>query len=151
MKIRPAIMHDAHEIQVLVNTYASKGQMLQLSINDIYEKIFEFLVCEKDGEVIGVAALHPSWVDLAEIRSLVVNEKSQKKGIGLALVQAQLERAKNLGIPKVFTLTYSVDFFTKAGFKTIPMESLPKKIWTDCLKCVKFPECDETAMEIALV
>jgi amino-acid N-acetyltransferase len=139
-------MADANSIQLLVNSFAGRGQMLMLSKNEIYEKIFEFMVYEKDGEVAGVCALHPMWEDLAEIRSLAVSEKIHKCGIGGSLVSAQLERAKEFGLCKVFTLTYMENFFSKQGFNIISKEELPKKIWTDCLKCVKFPDCDEIAM-----
>jgi amino-acid N-acetyltransferase len=148
--LEAATMQDAGRIQAVVNSFAGKGLMIQLSRNEIYEKIFEYMVYKEAGEILGVCALHPTWEDLAEIRSLAVAESNQKRGVGRSLVMAQLERARKLQIPKVFTLTYSVDFFSKVGFSVVPMETLPKKIWTDCLKCVKFPECDETAMEIIL-
>jgi len=144
--IRKAIMADTNQIQSLVNTFAKDGKMLMLSKNEIYEKIFEYMVHEDNGEVIGVCALHPMWENLAEIRSLAVLTQRQGHGIGSGLVSAQLERAKEFGLNKVFTLTYAEKFFSKLGFHNIPKDELPKKIWTDCLKCAKFPDCDEIAM-----
>lgn len=144
--IRNALMADVKEIQTLVNTFAREGQMLTLSLNEIYERIFEFMVWEHEGRIIGCCALHPSWEDLAEIRSLAVDPNVQQSGIGRQLVEQQMERAKALGICKVFALTYKPGFFEKLGFRVLEKDQLPKKIWTDCLKCAKFPDCDEIAV-----
>ncbi len=144
--IRQATMADTKNIQSLVNSFANKGQMLMLSKNEIYEKIFEYMVYEENGEILGVCALHPMWEDLAEIRSLAVRSDMHRHGVGSRIVSAQLERAKEFGFRKVFTLTYMEKFFSRLGFRLISMEELPKKIWTDCLKCVKYPDCDEIAM-----
>lgn len=139
-------MADAKNIQNLVNTYARNGEMLPLSINDVYEKILEFVVWEEDGEIIGCSALHPTWEDLAEIRSVAVKPDVKKKGVGRAVVENCIETAVRLGISKVFLLTYVPGFFSKLGFTIVEKEELPKKIWSDCLKCAKFPDCDEIAM-----
>lgn len=144
--IRKAVMADAKNIQNLVNTYAKGGEMLPLSINEIYEKILEFVVWEEDGVIVGCCAIHPTWDDLAEIRSVAVNPEVKKKGIGRALVEKSIESAVNLGITKIFLLTYVPEFFRKLGFTEVEKEMLPKKIWSDCLKCAKFPDCDEIAM-----
>lgn len=144
--IRPAVMSDVKSIQTLVNYYAKDGEMLSLSLNDIYEKILEFVVWEEGGEIIGCCALHPTWEDLAEIRSIAVRSDIGKKGVGKALVEKSLETAVTLGISKVFLLTYVPGFFSKLGFEEVEKEQLPKKIWSDCLKCTKFPDCDEIAM-----
>jgi amino-acid N-acetyltransferase len=146
--IRAAQTEDAHRIQFLVNHFAAKGEMLTLSLNEIYEKIFEFLVWEEDDIVKGCCAIHPTWENLAEIRSLAVEESQVGKGIGKKLVIKCIEKAKKIGVNQVFALTYQVDFFKKLGFKEITKEELPQKIWTDCLKCVKFPNCDENAVII---
>lgn len=144
--IRKAVMADAKSIQTLVNTYAKGGEMLPLSINEVYEKILEFVVWEEDGELLGCCALHPTWDDLAEIRSIAVSPDNKKSGIGRSLVEKSLETAGVLGIHKVFLLTYVPGFFAKLGFTEVEKELLPKKIWSDCLKCAKFPDCDEIAM-----
>ena len=145
-----ALITDAPEIQALVNDFAKLGGMIMLSKNDVYERIFEYLLYKDDDKLLGVCALHPTWADIAEIRSLAVDSCMQGQGIGKILVQAQLERAKEFGFTRVFTLTYKVEFFSKLGFKVISMDQLPKKSWTDCLKCIKYPECDETAMIIEI-
>jgi len=144
--IRKALMSDAKSIQTLVNSYAKGGEMLPLSINDIYEKIFEFIVWEENGEIFGCCAIHPTWEDLAEIRSVAVDSNRNRSGIGRSMVEHSINRALELGIKKIFLLTYVPEFFRKLGFAEIEKEQLPKKIWSDCLKCAKFPDCDEIAM-----
>jgi amino-acid N-acetyltransferase len=146
--IRGAHIADAKRIQTLVNSFAVNGYMLMLNLNDVVEKIMEFYVYEssEDNTVAGVCALHPTWLDIAEIRSLAVEKNMQNKGIGRLLVLQQLEWAKALGFKRVFTLTYRSAFFSSLGFIEIAKDELPKKMWTDCLKCMKYPDCDETAM-----
>ena len=90
------------------------------------------------------------WENLAEIRSLVVREDCGKRGVGKALVESCLAEAHTLGIRRVFVLTYKESFFEKLGFHIIDKADLPHKIWADCLRCAKFPDCDEVAMEKAL-
>ena len=148
--VRKAVMADAEKIQFLINEYAKQGLMLPRSINSIYENIRDFWVCEENGEIVGTCALTVFWNDLAEIRSLAVSPDFTGRGIGTELVKRALEEARSLGIARVFTLTYQVGFFKKLGFREIDKNSLPHKIWRDCINCVKFPNCDETAMEIDL-
>ncbi len=146
--IRTAKVSDSKIIQQLVNKYAKQGEMLNLSLNEIFERLYEFVLWEENGEVIGVAALHPMWEDVAEVRSLAIDDKARGKGVGKALVLFLLDRAREMGFNKVFALTYKEEFFRKCGFEVTSVETLPKKIWTDCLKCVKYPNCDETAVII---
>lgn len=146
--IRHAKIYDASTIQQIVNKYAKNGEMLQVSLNDIYEKIFEFILFEEDGIIKGVCALHPTWSDTAEIRSLAVIEEYKRQKIGYSLVNYSLKWAKEIGFTKIFALTYRQDFFESCGFIKTEIDSLPKKIWTDCLKCPKYPDCDETAVII---
>ncbi len=146
MKIRKALTPDIKPIHKLINEFAKKGQMLPRSLNDLYENIRDFIIAEKDGDILGVCALHILWEDLAEIRSLVVKNEFQKKGIGKSLVKKCIREANKFGVKKVFVLTYIPDFFRKIGFKEIDKSKLPQKIWGDCIKCPKFPECDEIAL-----
>jgi amino-acid N-acetyltransferase len=150
--IRNALITDAKTIRNLVNSFAVNGDMLMLNLNDVVEKLMEFCVYESgaDESVAGVCALHPTWLDIAEIRSLAVERNSQNQGIGRQLVLKQRRRAKEFGFKRVFTLTYRSKFFASLGFKEIIKDDLPKKMWTDCLKCLKYPDCDETAMIITL-
>ncbi|MGB9711191.1 MAG: N-acetyltransferase [Thermodesulfovibrio sp.] len=146
MKIRKAIVSDIRSIHRLINEFAKKGEMLPRSLNELYENIRDFFIAEENNEIKGVCALHILWEDLAEIRSLAVKKDSQKKGIGSLLVKKCLSEAKKLGVKKVFVLTYIPEFFKKTGFKELDKSKLPQKIWGDCIRCPKFPECDEIAL-----
>jgi amino-acid N-acetyltransferase len=145
--IRKAIIGDVARIQRLVNLYATKGTMLGLSLSEIYDQIRDFSVAEGPRHaLLGVAALHVIWDDLAEVRSLAVDPKSRRRGLGRSLVEHCLEEARRLQIPKVFALTYQPEFFRRIGFERVDKAELPHKVWRDCLKCSKFPNCDETAV-----
>jgi amino-acid N-acetyltransferase len=148
--IRKARLTDVKTIYNLINTYALKGLLLPRALSELYESIRDFYVWEEDGRILGVCALHVSWEDLAEVRSLAVDEAALGRGIGRALVDRCLEDARELAVSRVFALTYQVEFFSRLGFKQVDKQSLPQKIWADCIKCVKFPDCDETAMMLEL-
>lgn len=148
MIIRKAKLTDAEKIHELVNFYAEKDLMLSRSRSSIYEYIRDFAVAEIDGEVVATGALHILWMDLGEVRALAVKEGLLGKGIGKQLVKFFLEEAKELGIPKVFTLTYQPDFFKKCAFSIIDKEKMPHKVWKECINCPKFPNCDEICLEI---
>lgn len=121
--------------------------MLPRSLNDLYENLRDLIVCEENGSVKGAVSLHVLWEDLAEIRSLAVTRDSHRKGVGKRLVRKALRDAKALGIKRVFALTYHPEYFIKSfGFAEADKSTLPQKIWGDCLKCHRFPECDETAV-----
>lgn len=144
--IRKAKLDDIKEIQRLIKLFSSHGGILPRSLSELYDHLRDFFVFIQNRKIVGICALHICWDDLAEIRSLAVQEKDQKKGIGAKLVKACLEESKQLGVKRVFALTYQPQFFKKMGFKEVDKNILPHKIWTDCLKCVKFPDCDEIAM-----
>lgn len=146
MIIRKARLSDTETMHKLVNFYAKKGLVLARSRSSLYENIRNYSVAEIDGEVVGIGALSILWVDLAEVRTLVVKESFSRQGIGRKLVEHFLNEAKELGITKVFALTYKMEFFEKCGFKTISKDHMPHKIWKDCLNCPKFPNCDEVLM-----
>ncbi|MDH5542893.1 MAG: N-acetyltransferase [Nitrospinota bacterium] len=148
--IRDAVIKDANAIQQLIRVRADEGAMLPRSINDIYEQLRDFIVFEEDGKIIGAAATHIVWEDIAEIRSLAVNKDAEGKGVAKSLVNKSLETAKSLGVKKVFVLTYVPEFFKKRGFKDVDKHDLPHKIWSDCIRCHKFPDCDEFALAIEL-
>ncbi len=137
---------DVTKMHQLVNYFADKGEMLTRSLSEMYENIRDYFVVREGERVIACVALRVSWSDLAEIKSLAVAEDSQKEGIGTQLVEACLKEAKELGIPTVFCLTYRPDFFEKFGFSQLDKMELPRKIWTECYLCPKFPDCDEVAL-----
>ena len=146
LKIRKAHISDIKEIQKLVNEFARKEQMIPRSLNELYENLRDFVIAEEKKKIVGVCALHVLWDDLAEVRSLAVNKEFHKKGVGRKMVEECLIEAKELGIKRVFVLTYQSDFFKKLGFKDTDKADLPQKIWGDCIRCPKFPECDENAL-----
>lgn len=148
--IRKAKISDIETIFELVNDFAKQGLMLPKSQIDLYESIRDFFVVEIDNKVVACGALKVFLDDLAEIRSLATNKDFQKMGLGKMITQKLLDDAKELGIKKVFTLSYQVDFFKKQGFTLIKKEELPQKIWRDCYKCPKFPNCDENALIIEI-
>ncbi len=144
--IRKARLEDVKDIQRLIKLYAPKGGILPRSLSELYDHLRDFFVFIRNRKVVGICALHICWEDLAEIRSLAVQEGNQKKGIGAKLVKACLEESRLLGVKQIFALTYQAEFFERLGFKKVDKAVLPHKIWTDCLKCVKFPDCDEIAV-----
>ena len=146
--IRKAKISDITEIHKLINHFAGQDKMLPRSLSELYESTRDFLVYDKKGSIYGCVSLHMSWEGLAEIKCLAVWEPRQKKGIGRRLIKNALKEAERLEIKKVFALTYEVEFFKKYGFKEVNKSELPHKIWSECIKCPKFPNCDETAMTI---
>ncbi len=145
MIIEKSRIRDVPQIHQLVNSYADRGQMLGRPISELYESVRDFLVAREGDLVIACAALHVMWSDLAEIRSVAVVQDYQGKGIGARLVKVCLEEAKALGIPTVFCLTYQPAFFEEQGFTRVDKMDLPRKVWTECYRCPKFPDCDEVA------
>lgn len=144
--IRKAQISDVKEIQKLLMKYASQGDMLSRSLSELYESLRDFYVFEDGGTLLGTAALHIVWDDLAEVRSVAVAEEAGRRGIGSQLVQACIIEARQIGLRRIFCLTYKPDFFAKLGFRLVDKSELPQKVWGDCIKCVKFPDCDENAM-----
>ncbi len=143
-------MSDAEAICELVNHHAERGLMLHRSLESIYESIRDFLVCSRDGRIVGCVALSMSWSDLGEIRSLAVAPDHQGQGIGRELVAKALEDGRALGLARIFALTYEPAFFSRLGFKTVDKEALPTKVWRDCIHCPKADACDEIAMVLDL-
>jgi amino-acid N-acetyltransferase len=145
-KVEKAIITDAPQIHRLINHFADKGLMLPRPLSEIYENIRDYFVCKNDTQVVACASLHVIWADLAEIKSVAVAEESQKQGIGERFIKACLTEARELGIPTVFCLTYQPGFFEKFGFTQLDKMDLPQKVWNECYRCPKFPNCDEIAL-----
>jgi len=144
--IRPATVNDIKTIQETLEYYADKGLLLPRSLNDLYDNLRDFIVLEEEDVISGVGSLHVCWEDLGEIRSLAVLPAHTRQGIGCRLVEVCENEARKLGLKRVFTLTYQEEFFTGLGYRTIDKGELPHKVWGECLKCIKFPNCDEIAM-----
>ena len=148
--LRNARMEDVKAIYNLLNHFSEKGLLLGRSLSALYDQLRDFKVYEvteaENERIVGVCSLHISWENLAEIRSLAVDEEYHGKGIGSKLVAAFLEEAQVFGITTVFTLTYQPTFFQRKGFASIDKKELPHKVWSDCINCPKFPDCNEEAM-----
>jgi amino-acid N-acetyltransferase len=148
--IRKAALHDVPDIQRLVELYAGRELMLHRTVAEIVENIRDFSVAETDGRVIGCTALHVYGPDLAEIRSLAVDESATRQGWGAKLVRQCFDEASALGIRRVFALTYRTPFFEKIGLRVVDKQEMPEKIWGDCSFCRKFDDCDEICLAIDL-
>ncbi|WP_047155389.1 N-acetyltransferase [Aneurinibacillus tyrosinisolvens] len=153
MMIRKAKIIDLDGMMELINEYAAQGLMLPRSKLSLCETLHCFSVVvdstgavSPEGTVVGVGGLHILWEDLAEIRSLAISEKAKGKGLGKKLVTHLLDEAQELGLKRVMSLTYQKDFFEKCAFRVVQKETLPHKVWKDCINCSKFPSCDEIAM-----
>ena len=161
--LRKALMCDVKPLYDLFSEYSKAGEMLPRSMSDIYEHLRDFYIAEIENEdeeghnisghvpdVIGACALTIVWENLAEIRSLAVKRPYTRKLIGTELIKKCIQEAKFFKITSIFALTYKPQFFQKSGFKIIDKSELPHKIWSDCINCVKFPDCDETAVMLDL-
>jgi amino-acid N-acetyltransferase len=144
--VERARIKDVPQIHQLVSYFADRNLMLARPLSEIYENIRDYFVVRQGDRVIACAALHVSWADLAEIKAVAVAEDCQQQGIGVQLIQSCLKEAKELGIPTVFCFTYQPSFFGKLGFGEIDKMQLPRKVWTECYRCPKFPDCDEVAL-----
>jgi amino-acid N-acetyltransferase len=146
VKVEKAKITDIPQMHELINYFAQKDEMLARPLSELYENIRDYFVVRQGERVIACAALHVSWSDLAEIKSLAVTEDSQAQGIGAGLVKACLKEAEALGIDTIFCLTYKPAFFEQFGFSQVDKMELPRKVWTECYRCPKFPNCDESAL-----
>ena len=146
MRVEKAKITDVPSMHKLINFFAERGEMLPRPLSEIYEGIRDYFVVRHGRVLVGCAALHVNWSDLAEIRSVAVAENHQKQGVGLLLIRACLKEATELGLPTVFLLTYKPGFFEKCDFRKVDKMELPQKVWNECYRCPKFPTCDEIAM-----
>lgn len=151
MNIRKARTRDALQIHRLVNDFAKQEVMLPRSLLSVYENIRDFYVAEEAGRILGCSALHFTWGDMAEVRSLAVHPEAGQRGLGRALVEANIAEAREHDLVQVYAFTYVTGFFAKLGFRVVPHEAMPRKTWMDCVNCPKFNCCDEIAMVLDLV
>ncbi|OPY12759.1 MAG: Amino-acid acetyltransferase [Syntrophus sp. PtaU1.Bin005] len=151
--LRKARIGDVKTIHRMINISSGKGEILPRSLMDIYGNLRDFFVYidEEHNSLVGICAMSIIWENLAEIRSLFVEESRRKEGIGRRLVEACISEAITLDLYRVFTLTFQVEFFSRMGFKIVDRSTLSEKIWTDCFRCSKYPDyCDEVAMVLDL-
>jgi amino-acid N-acetyltransferase len=159
-EIQKAILNDTQDIKNLINEYASKDLMLSKTEAQIFDDIWSFYVARENNEnaltdndnLMGCCSLgiNSEWGSLGEIKSLAVKEIVQKQGVGKKMVESCIEEARNIGLKKVFTLTYQNNFFEKIGFVEIKKDELPQAVWAECVNCHKFPDCNEIAMAMDL-
>ena len=154
MQLRKARITDVKGVhKLLMNTSADDGLVLPRSYNQLYSHLRDFFVIVDDADdevVLACCALSICWDNLAEVRSLVVAREQRGLGLGRRLVEACVSDALTLGIYRVFALTNTQAFFQKMGFTEVSKDSLPQKVWSDCLNCPRFPDCDEVAMLMEL-
>lgn len=150
LKVQRAAVTDVRAIHELVNGFARRGEMLPRTMAEIYESLRDFSVVRQSDQVVACGALHVLWEDLGEIRSLAVREDHQGQGLGVLLVRAHLQEARELGLRTVFALTYRPEFFERLGFRQADVMTLPRKVWNECYRCPKFPTCNEIAVVIDL-
>ncbi|MFH0964865.1 MAG: N-acetyltransferase [Planctomycetota bacterium] len=148
--IRKAKLTDVPQMHRLINEFANRKLMLPRSLGELYENMRDFVVAEDGEKLIGCGALHIVWDDLGEVKCLAIAPEFQKQGIGTAIVRALLDEATKVGLKRVFSLTYQPQFFVHRGFQRIAKESLPHKIWSECIHCPQFPGCDEEAVTLNL-
>lgn len=150
--VRKARLADVKAIHHLLMEWAGRHMLLARPLTQIYTHLRDFFViCTVDEQgvetVQGCCALVIFWEDLAEIRSLAVSPEACGRGYGRMLMDAALEEARELGLTRLFALTYQEAFFNKMGFFMVGKDALPQKVWTDCINCPKFPDCDEIAVQ----
>ncbi len=149
--IRKARMTEVPVIYKTLEISARNGELLPRSLGELYDSIRDFQVyIDEHGQLLGCCSLHPTWEDLGEIRSLVVSEEARKKGIGRSLVNRCLEEGRELGIQRIFVLTFNPPFFQRLQFVPISKSLLPHKIWAECIRCIHFPDCKEEALLLEL-
>ncbi len=146
--IRKAHTKDVPRMKHLIEQHMTEGFLLPRPLSELYENLRDFFVVEEDGTVHGCAGLHLVWGDLAEIKSLVVDHHGRGKGWGAMLINACLDEAREMNITHVFALTQVTGFFERMGFSEIDKSELPHKVWTECVRCPKFTECDEVAVRV---
>ena len=149
--VRRARIGDVPGIAAVMARYVEQDVLLPRPVSELFQCIREFHVAETGGEIVACAALRLLWSDLGEVRSLAVRPDAHGKGLGQMLVEQVVADARTLGLPRVIALTREVGFFERCGFVTEQREALPRKVWTDCVKCPRRHACDEVAVVLDLV
>ncbi len=146
--IRKALLDDVKPIHALLQFYNRRGELLARPLSKLYDHLRDFWVYEDPDlkKVVGCCALQFCWERMAEIRSLAVDPDFTHRGIGSTLTERAIQEAVYFNITDLFTLTYRPGFFRQFGFTQIDKNELPIKVWSDCIGCVSFPNCDEIAM-----
>ena len=144
---RPARLADVPALPALINGFAEQKLMLHRPMAELYENIRDFLVAEAEvGGLVGCAAVHIDTDTVGELKSLAVAPAAHGRGVGRALVGACEDEARRLGLARLFCLTYQVEFFSRLGYTRVDRSRLPDKVWSECVRCHRFLDCDEVAM-----
>ena len=132
--IRSARTNDVKAIRQLVDSYAAPGKMLTKETVTLYESVQEFTVAEVDGKVVGCGALHVLWDDLAEVRTVAVEKSFHKQGVGHQILERIIERAREVGVERIFCLTFQTDFFGRHGFVKIEGTPVAPDVYQQLLR-----------------
>jgi amino-acid N-acetyltransferase len=147
LTIRPARLGDVPAMHALINQFAEEKLMLSRPLGELYENVRDFIVAEAEpGGLVGCAAVHIDTATIGELKALAVAKAAHGRGVGRALVEACLAAAGQLGLERLFCLTYQGEFFAKLGFTKVDRARLPTKVWSECVRCHRFLDCDEVAM-----
>ena len=134
MEIRPARTSDIKGIRQLIDSYAPQGLLLSKETVTLYESVQEFTVAVEGDEVVGCGALHVLWEDLAEVRTVAVSESLRGKGVGHKILDSIIDRAHNIGVKRIFCLTFETEFFGKHGFNVIEGTPVEPEIYQELLR-----------------
>ena len=145
-EVKSAVIDDIPQIQRLLTHYAAMGDLLPRTKSDIERNISHFRVIKHDKNIVACGSLENFTEELAEIRSLMVDQSSKTKGLGRLIVNNLERLAKERGVKRLMALTYVPGFFHKLGFKTVNKNIFPEKVWGICVNCYKFENCDEIAV-----
>ena len=146
---RPQIT-DVEAVKELIDAYSADGITIPRSYNYLYQNLRDFIVCKAGDEIAGCCSIHLVWEDLAEVKSLAIKKEFQNRGIGARLVKKCVLDAKGFGAARIYALTKAPQFFEKLGFKRAAREDLPTKVWGECINCMRYYKCDETAVVLDL-
>jgi len=149
--VRRAKLDDVPAIAAVMADYVIQGVLLPRAVSELYQCVREFHVATRGNDVVACAALRVLWDDLGEVRSLAVRPDCHGQGLGARLVDAVLDDARALALPRVIALTREVPFFERCGFQVVSRDTLPRKVWTDCVRCPRRHACDEVAVVRDLV
>jgi amino-acid N-acetyltransferase len=144
--VRPATVDDVPVIYALLRDYAAQGNLLPRSEDEIYHQLRDFFVIGQPGQPLACGALETFTAELGEVRSLMVAPAHLRQGHGQRIVGHIIGQARDQGLSRLMALTYVPGFFHNLGFRTVPKDTLPEKVWGVCVRCYRFQSCDEIAV-----
>ena len=134
MIVRSARTQDVPTIRALIDEYAPDRRLLSKATVALYEDVTDFFVAEDDGAVVGCGALHVMWEDLAEVRTVAVLPSRVRHGIGSAVLRRLITRAEELGVSRVFCLTFETAFFARHGFQEFHERGVELRVYEELLR-----------------